>query len=155
MRGVIWYQGESNVIGNDAPSSYIDKMRALAGGWRKAFKQDDLSFYSGPMYKSMEISGKKIVLSFDHVGGGLTTLDGEAPTHFAIAGADNKFVPAEATIKGDTIEAASPDVAMPGRGALRVARDGNQQFRQQRGTAGGAVPHGSMVMSVRVLSRIE
>jgi sialate O-acetylesterase len=44
MKGVIWYQGESNTIEYNDGAIYADKMTALVQGWRKAFGQD-LSFY--------------------------------------------------------------------------------------------------------------
>ncbi len=54
---------------------------------------------SGPTYKSMKIKGNKIVLSFDNVGKGLKARDGILKG-FAIAGKDQKFVWANAEIKG-------------------------------------------------------
>jgi sialate O-acetylesterase len=42
VRGVIWYQGESNL--NDG-MLYCHKMRALIEGWRHAWDNDELSFY--------------------------------------------------------------------------------------------------------------
>jgi sialate O-acetylesterase len=68
--------------------------------------------YSGPLYKSMTIEGDSIRLSFDHVGGGLVARGGEL-TEFTIAGEDRRFVPARATLDGDTILASSPDVKNP------------------------------------------
>ncbi|UDF05122.1 sialate O-acetylesterase [Asticcacaulis sp. AND118] len=48
LKGVIWYQGESNLIsGGEFPGAaddYADKMEALIGGWRGVFGQD-LAFY--------------------------------------------------------------------------------------------------------------
>jgi sialate O-acetylesterase len=44
MRGIIWYQGESNVYEKDT-DIYSDKMHALVNGWRKNFHQQDLAFY--------------------------------------------------------------------------------------------------------------
>lgn len=68
--------------------------------------------YQSPVYKSMQIKGDRIVLSFDHAEGGLTTKGGEL-TGFTIAGADRKFVDAKAEIKGSTIEVWSAEVANP------------------------------------------
>ena len=68
---------------------------------------------SGPIYKSMEIEGDKIRLSFDHTGSGLTTKDGKELTHFTIAGEDKNFVPAKAAIDGKTIIVSSEDVKKP------------------------------------------
>ena len=44
LRGVIWYQGESNVHTHDG-MAYRDKMEALIGGWRHAWGRNDLPFY--------------------------------------------------------------------------------------------------------------
>lgn len=77
----------------------------------KTYGKKDL-IYSGPLYKSMKVDGNKIVVSFDHAEG-LKTRDGKAPSHFVIAGADQKFVPATAKIVGQTVEVSSPDVANP------------------------------------------
>ena len=69
--------------------------------------------YSGPTYKSMETSGNQIVLHFDNIGGGLVAKGGEALKGFAIAGADKKFVWADARIVGDTVVVSSPEVQAP------------------------------------------
>ncbi len=69
--------------------------------------------YSGPLYRSMENKGDRIVLHFDHVGGGLAAKNDEPLTGFAIAGADKKFVWAEARVVGDTVVVSSPKVPDP------------------------------------------
>ena len=43
VRGAIWYQGETNVMQKNG-LKYLDKMKALVEGWRKAWGRD-LSFY--------------------------------------------------------------------------------------------------------------
>src|SRR5699024_3267764 len=68
--------------------------------------------YSGPQYKSQQIMGNKIILSFDHIGSGLTSKDGPLK-EFAIAGEDKNFVWAKAKIKGDKIEVWSPEIEHP------------------------------------------
>ena len=76
--------------------------------------------YHSPQYKSMEKQAGKIVLSFDHVGGGLYTFDVAKPVGFAIAGSDKKFVWADAKLVGnDKIEVSSDKVADPA--AVRYA----------------------------------
>lgn len=55
--------------------------------------------YSGPVYKNMKIQNGAILLTFDHVDGGLQMRGGEL-TGFAIAGQDRKFVWATAKIRG-------------------------------------------------------
>ncbi len=183
IRGVIWYQGESNV-GNGL--AYAEKMKALIGGWRQGWGYDfpfyfveiapfsgygpgalpplweaqvaslkipgtgmvvttdlvenvgdihpknkidvgnrlalwalakeygkkDL-VYSGPLYKSMKVDRNKIRLTFAHLGGGLKSRDGKPLAEFEIAGVDGKFVPAEATIAGDTVVVQAKEVATP------------------------------------------
>jgi sialate O-acetylesterase len=74
---------------------------------------------SGPLYKSMRTDGDKIVAEFDYVDGGLAVRKGDKLTGFAVAGADKKFVWAEAKIVGDTIVVSSPDVESPA--AVRYA----------------------------------
>ena len=191
VRGVIWYQGESNVTPDDG-MLYYEKMKALIGGWREVWGQGAFPFYyvqlapfeytmwypemtpqqmpriweaqlaalaipntgmavtvdvgdsrdihpknkqevgrrlslwalagtygrrglvcSGPLYKSMSVEGAAVRVQFDHVGGGLTTRDGNPPNWFEIAGADGRFVKAEAKIDGDTIVVRGEAVAEP------------------------------------------
>ena len=68
--------------------------------------------YSGPEYKAMTVDGANAVVSFEHLGGGLT-VTGEKLTGFAIAGEDKKFVWAEAKIVGDTVVVFAPSVTKP------------------------------------------
>ena len=51
-------------------------------------------------------------LHFDHTGGGLIARDGQLKG-FAIAGADTRFVWAEAQIDGETVVVSSPAVPDP------------------------------------------
>ena len=68
--------------------------------------------YSGPLYKSMEVKGKKAVITFDHADGGLVAKDGQLKD-FLIAGADKHFVPAQAKIEGNTVVVWSKQVKSP------------------------------------------
>jgi len=55
--------------------------------------------YSGPVYRSMEVSGDRIILDFEHTGSGLVAKDRYGYLKsFALAGADRKFVWARAFI---------------------------------------------------------
>lgn len=184
MRGVIWYQGESNV---ERPEQYRSLFPALINDWRARWGIGDFPFYyvqiapfsyknkpigaaflreaqtmalsvpntgmavtmdvgnptnihpkvkkpvanrlarlalakdygqtdlvySGPLYKASKVEGDQVWLAFDHVGGGLISSDGEALTHFTIAGEDQKFVKAKAVIRGDTIVVSSEAVSHP------------------------------------------
>jgi len=69
--------------------------------------------YSGPLYKSMQVEGNKIRISFAHTGSGLKSRDGNPLNEFQIAGADGRFVPAAATIDGETVVCESAQVAAP------------------------------------------
>jgi sialate O-acetylesterase len=186
VQGVIWYQGETNVLHKNG-LAYFDKKKDLIEGWRKTWKQD-LPFYfvqiapwsgryepgqlpalweaqakslkipgtgmivttdlvdniadihpknkldignrlalwalaknygkkdvvySGPLYKSMKADGKSIRLEFAHAAKGLKSRDGEPLTEFQIAGADGKFVAADAKIDGNSIVVSSSKVAEP------------------------------------------
>ena len=70
--------------------------------------------YSGPTFKSMEIKGSQIILTFENIGSGLMTpnkygyLEG-----FEIAGSDKKFHYAKAYIDGDNVVVYNIDVQNP------------------------------------------
>ena len=188
IRGVVWYQGESNA---GRAYQYRDLFPLMIQNWRDEWGQDEFAFYwvqladylkeasepgdsswaelreaqtmtlsklphtgeavilnlgetsdihpknkqdvgkrlarwalandygydiphRSPTYKSMSKSDEKIVLEFDHVGGGLDTFDVRDLIGFAIAAADKKFVNAEAKITGNaTIEVWSAGVNDP------------------------------------------
>lgn len=82
--------------------------------------------YSGPLFASVQIAGPRAVLKFTHLGGGLVAKDG-ALRGFTLAGADNVFHPARATIVGDTVEVVADAVAAPTavRYAWADVADGN------------------------------
>jgi sialate O-acetylesterase len=67
----------------------------------------------GPAFDQLRIAGDKAILEFDHTAGGLKSRDGKSLSWFTIAGADGKFVSAEAKIVGDTVEVSSPEVKAP------------------------------------------
>ena len=73
----------------------------------------DSLVYSGPLYREMEKEGREVRLHFDHVGGGLTTPEGEPLMGFAIAGPDSVFVQGEARIEDGTVVVSSPYVDNP------------------------------------------
>jgi sialate O-acetylesterase len=69
--------------------------------------------YSGPLYRKMKIKGNNVVVSFDHAKGGLVARGGGKVEGFAVAGADGKFVWADARIDGQQLIVSSPQVAEP------------------------------------------
>ncbi len=68
---------------------------------------------SGPRFTRAQVGGDKITLHFDQTADGLTTTDGHPPAEFTIAGADGRFVWADARIDGDTVVVWSADVPEP------------------------------------------
>jgi sialate O-acetylesterase len=75
--------------------------------------------YSGPAYASMKVEGGAIRIKFTHAAG-LTAKDGLLKW-FQIAGADQKFLFAEAKIDGDSVIVSSANVPAPV--AVRYAWD--------------------------------
>jgi sialate O-acetylesterase len=67
---------------------------------------------SGPLYDSFKVEGDKVRVSFRHAGG-LKTRDGAAPAGFYVAGADRKFVPAEARVEKGEVVVWSKEVPAP------------------------------------------
>ena len=107
--------------------------------------------YAGPLYESMAVEGKTIRVKFNHVGAGLEAKGGEELKGFAIAGADGKFVWAQAAIDGETVVVQHADIAEPK--AVRYAwadnpvcnlynKDGlpASPFRSDRPAEPGATP---------------
>ena len=48
LRGALWYQGESNLMGTNASNdyrTYADKMNALVSGWRRVWDAGSFPFY--------------------------------------------------------------------------------------------------------------
>jgi sialate O-acetylesterase len=188
IRGVIWYQGESNA---GRAYQYRALFPLMINSWREEWKQGDFPFYwvqladfrdeksepadsdwaelreaqtmtmsalpntgeaviidlgegqdihprnkqdvakrlsrwalardygvsiphRSPIYRSMEKQGNRIVVTLDHVGGGLRTFDTREPRGFAVAGSDRKFLWARASIVGsDKVEVWSEGITDP------------------------------------------
>lgn len=70
--------------------------------------------YGGPMYKSAEIKGNQMILTFNNIGSGLSTSDNtENVKGFEIAGADKVFHSAKAIIKDNKVIVSSDEVPNP------------------------------------------
>jgi len=187
LKGVLWYQGESNV---GRPADYYALTSTLVQDWRTHFQQPNLPFLyvqlaninaakkepsesnqamvrdaqrrllalprtgmavihdvgewndihpldkqtvghrlalaaekvaygdakvvaSGPLYQALKITGNQATLTFASVGTGLVAKGGGPLAGFTIAGADHKFVPAQARIEGNKILVTSDQVAAP------------------------------------------
>ncbi|WP_300597475.1 sialate O-acetylesterase [Niabella sp.] len=70
------------------------------------------SVCSGPLYQSAKQEGNKMRIRFAFADDGLVAKEG-ALTGFAIAGADQQFVPATAVIEGNSVVVTSDAVAQP------------------------------------------
>ena len=68
--------------------------------------------FSGPIYKKMKVENNEIILSFDYADG-LKTRDGKKPSHFEIAGSDEKFHPAFAEINNNKILVSADKIKKP------------------------------------------
>ncbi len=187
IKGVIWYQGESNA---DRPVEYRSLFPAMIQDWRKHWQQGDFPFlfvqlanfmeakpqpsesgwallreaqlktlallntgmavtidigewndihplnkkdvgkrlalaaekiayneknivYSGPTYKSMQVEGNKIILTFDNTGSGLMIKGDKKLKQFAISGADKQFVWADAVIENNKVIVWNNQVSNP------------------------------------------
>ena len=69
--------------------------------------------YASPMYQSIKITGNAATLSFTHTGKGLQGKGNLNIKGFEIAGADKKFVPAQAIIVGDKIKVFANGISQP------------------------------------------
>ncbi|MDP6113174.1 MAG: sialate O-acetylesterase [Planctomycetota bacterium] len=197
IRGVIWYQGESNAWTVESSRNYAAQFKAMIRGWRHDFNDPQMPFLfvqlaayernpfhqgvtypilrdsqaaalelkhtgmavaidlgdpknihppyklalsdrlmlaarkvtygedvvsSGPTFKSFRIDGGRVVVTFSHIGSGLAIRDvtlagrkmpADRLVGFQIAGSDEQFHEAEATIDGDTVVVSSRDVKVP------------------------------------------
>ena len=176
IRGVIWYQGETNV----GDAQYARKQRILIESWRKTWGEGDFPFYivqvapylgypllpdfwlqqyeavkntshcglaptvdvgeldnyhpvnkrdvglrlallalqdaygrkdvvaSGPVYKSLKVEGRNIIVEFAHAENGLIAGDSLPPREFEVAGDDGRFVKVDALIQGNAVRLVSP-----------------------------------------------
>lgn len=95
------------------PLNKKDVGERLALAAQKVAYNDAQVVASGPLFQSAKVEGNQIIISFSSVGGGLTIHHGKALEHFAIAGADKRFVWATARIDGDKVIVYNPDIASP------------------------------------------
>ncbi|WP_317166180.1 sialate O-acetylesterase [Chitinophaga sp. Ak27] len=101
--------GEWNDIHPDNKKSVGERLALAARGVAYAAPIT----YSGPLFHAATITGNKIEVSFTHTGSGLTTIDGDPLSAFEIAGADKKFVWAQASINGNQVTVWSDAVSTP------------------------------------------
>lgn len=179
LRGVIWYQGESNAHNWEVHEKLF---KLLVNAWRKNWNDDRLPFYyvqlssldrpswswfrdsqrrilneisytgmavssdhgdsldvhptckqpvgerlarwalnktyqkdiipSGPLFRSIDVRGEKVLLSFDY-GKGMRSSDGKPLRCFEVAEFEGVYYPAMAEVVGDQVEVYSKEVRNP------------------------------------------
>ena len=74
----------------------------MISGLSEPFSHEKVASFSGPLPESEPVSGSTFIVTLSRADGGLVAKGG-ALTGFMIAGADQKWLPAEARIDGDTV----------------------------------------------------
>ena len=97
---------------NIHPKNKQEVGRRLSLAARKLAYGENL-FFSGPLYKSMQIEEGKCRLSFYHTGDGLATKGNWPLKRFVIAGTDKNFIEAHAEIEGNQVVVWSDKVQLP------------------------------------------
>jgi sialate O-acetylesterase len=70
--------------------------------------------YSGPVYKTCKIEGNKMIIEFENTGSGLLARDKYGYLKgFSIAGSDQQFQWARASVEGDRVVVFSPEIETP------------------------------------------
>jgi sialate O-acetylesterase len=85
----------------------------LALAARKLAYGNEKIVYSGPVYRSSFKVADSIIIEFDHIGSGLKIKGRGDLKYFAIAGADRKFVWAEAKIEKNKVVVWSDETKNP------------------------------------------
>ena len=93
------------------PPNKLDVGRRLAA-WALARTYRQHVAPSGPLFDRFSVAGNKIRIGFKHATG-LKTSDGGPVKGFAIAGADRRFVWADARIEGNAVVVSSPRIKKP------------------------------------------
>ena len=102
---------ETDPNGSLHPANKKDAGERLAL-WALAKDYGKDLIYSGPLYKSAEFQGNRVVVSFDHAKG-LRSKDGKPLQWFEVAGEDGKWTKAEAVIQGEQVIVSAVSVKKP------------------------------------------
>ncbi|MEJ2495118.1 MAG: sialate O-acetylesterase, partial [Ignavibacteriaceae bacterium] len=98
--------------GNIHPADKKDVGERLAR-WALAKTYDKNVFYSGPLYKSMNVENNKIILSFDYADDGLVIKERNGENNFIIAGEDKVFRKASVKIDGGKLIVSNDEIKNP------------------------------------------
>lgn len=99
-------------VNNIHPLNKQDVGARLANYALAEVYQKPIKGYKSPTYKSMEIKGDKVLISFDNSTPELLC-SGQQIEGFTIAGNDGKLVPAKAKIVGDKVEVSAEKITKP------------------------------------------
>ncbi len=128
-------------MGNTKKMHYQDKqdvgLRASILALRMVYEHGHLRTL-GPMFQSARRKGDRFMIRFTGVQRGLKTLHGQMPNWFSIAGANRKFVAAQAKIIGDEVMVWSPQVKHPQ--AVRFALNSRAQPNLEDGAGMPVLP---------------
>lgn len=97
-------------------------LRLAKAAWAMVYGGKEV--YRGPLYKSMKVSGNQLILSFDHIGSGLTigtdwgedvglVIGGDTLDGFEISADGTNFVEADAVISGNTVVVSADGITNP------------------------------------------
>ena len=128
-------QAVINDIGNPAdihPRNKQDVGKRLALAARAVAYGEKLT-YSGPVFRQITSEGSALRVWFDHTGKGLAVRGGGELRGFTIAGADGKFIPAQAKIEGTAILVMSPEVKKPVHARYAWDSDPDANLTNQEG----------------------
>ena len=74
----------------------------------------DLEVFSSPIYQSHQVAGDHVMVTFDHVGTGLKSRDGDELKRFEVSGSDHKWHWGKAeVVSTDTVKISSTEVPKP------------------------------------------
>ncbi|MBS0662841.1 MAG: sialate O-acetylesterase, partial [Verrucomicrobia bacterium] len=122
--------------GNIHPKNKREVGRRLSL-WARARVYGESIPYSGPLPRSHTVRDGRIIITFGHADGGLVA-QGGAVKGFEVAGADRRWVPAEASLQGDQVIVTSPQVPAPS--AVRYAWADNPECNLFNGAGLPASP---------------
>lgn len=74
---------------------------------------DKKTLHAGPDLKTITADNNKLILTFENIGKGLVAKGNTILKYFAIAGADQKFVWADAEIKGNQVIISNKEISKP------------------------------------------
>jgi sialate O-acetylesterase len=89
--------------------------------------------YSGPMFRQVSREGDSLRVWFDHTGSGMDSRGGGTLTGFEAAGADGKFVPAQARIEGTSVVVSATGLKDPAKVRYAWADDPTASLENKEG----------------------